>query len=202
MYNGRYQAQQPQRPQRRRKRRSRKTGTLLFSLVLLLTMMIGGTLAYLTMKTDPIQNRFTPSQVSCTVTEDFNGTVKKNVNVTNDSDIEAYIRVKLVSYRVNNDTEPKRIGGTATIPEFNPGTNWFKYGDYYYYTLPVAPGQEPAYDLIGNPGISLTESYDDADGGKQVIEVMAEAIQSSPASAVGQSWGVTISQGSVQPYTA
>lgn len=200
MYNGRYQAQQPQRPQRRRKRHSRKTGTLLFSLVLLLTMMIGGTLAYLTMKTDPIQNRFTPSQVSCVVTEKFSGEVKSEVNVKNTSDIEAYIRVKLVSYRVNNDTEPKRIGGTATIPSFTPGTNWVKYGDYYYYTLPVAPGEKPAYDLIGTAGITLIE-YNDADGGKQVIEVMAEAIQSGPPSAVGQAWGVSIAPNSVTAYS-
>ena len=42
----------------------------------------------------------------------------------------------------------------------------------------------------------------DTDGGKQVIEVMAEAIQSSPAEAVGKSWGVTISEGSVTAYKA
>ena len=44
---------------------------------------------------------------------------------------------------------------------------------YYYYTQPVAPGGQPAADLIGSPGISLEDSYEDADGGKQVIEVMA-----------------------------
>lgn len=48
--------------------------------------------------------------------------------------------------------------------------------------------------------IALTGSYDDADGGKQVIEVMAEAIQSGPADAVGKSWGVSISKGSVTAY--
>lgn len=203
MYNGRFQAkqpQQPQRPVRRRKCRSKKTGTLLFSLVLLLTMMIGGTLAYLTMKTDPIQNVFTPSHVSCTVTESFDGTTKRNVNVTNTSDIPAYIRVKLVTYRVNGSGE--HIGGTATIPSFTPGTNWVEHGGYYYYTLPVDPSQKPATDLIGNSGISLIGSYDDADGGKQVIEVMAEAIQSVPATAVQNSWGVTITPGKVADYTA
>lgn len=200
MYNGRFQAkqpQQPQRPVRRRKRRSKKTGTLLFSLVLLLTMLVGGTLAYLTMKTDPIQNVFTPSHVSCTVTEDFNGTTKSNVNVTNNSDINAYIRVKLVTYRVNADDQ--HIGGTSTIPSFTPGTNWVEHGGYYYYTLPVAPNQQPANALIGS--IDLAGSYNDADGGKQVIEVMAEAIQSVPATAVQNSWGVTISENSVVAYS-
>lgn len=189
MYNGRFQAkqpQQPQRPVRRRKRRSKKTGTLLFSLVLLLTMMIGGTLAYLTMKTDPIQNVFTPSHVSCSVKEDFDGTTKTNVNVTNNSDISAYIRVKLVSYRVNDAGQ--HIGGTAALPTFTLGTNWVKYGEYYYYTKPVAANGSPATNLTDS--MTLTGSYNDADGGKQVIEVMAEAIQSVPASAVVSAWGV------------
>ena len=201
MYNGRFQAkqpQQPQRPVRRRKRRSRKTGTLLFSLVLLLTMMVGGTLAYLTIQTNPVVNQFTPSHVSCTVTESFDGTTKRNVNVTNTSDIPAYIRVKLVSYRVNN--QGQHIGGTADLPAFTLGAGWVKHGEYYYYTQPVAPGASPAANLTDS--MTLTGAYSDADGGKQVIEVMAEAIQSVPAEAIGNSWGVSISQDNVTKYTA
>lgn len=189
MYNGQFQAKQPQQPQRtprRRKRRSKKTGTLLFSLVLLLTMMVGGTLAYLTIQTNPVVNQFTPSHVSCTVTESFDGTIKRNVNVTNTSDIPAYIRVKLVSYRVND--AGKHIGGTADLPAFTLGTGWVKNGEYYYYTQPVAAGASPAAKLTDS--MTLTGSYTDADGGKQVIEVMAEAIQSVPTSAVVSAWGV------------
>lgn len=189
MYNGRFQAKQPQQPQRtprRRKRRSKKTGTLLFSLVLLLTMMVGGTLAYLTIHTDPVVNQFTPSHVSCTVKEDFDGTTKRNVNVTNTSDIPAYIRVKLVSYRVND--QGQHIGGTADLPAFTLGTGWVKNGEYYYYTQPVAAGVSPTANLTDS--MTLTGPYTDADGGKQVIEVMAEAIQSVPTSAVVSAWGV------------
>ena len=64
----------------------------------------------------------------------------------------------------------------------------------------MAPQQQPKEALIGS--ITLKGSYDDADGGKQVIEVMAEAIQSQPDRAVGQAWGVTITEGKVEPYTA
>lgn len=192
MYHGKYEAKHLQ----RRRRNSRKTGTLLLSLLLVVTLAIGGTVAYLTTHSDPVQNNFTPSFVDCEVTESFNGTTKSNVNVKNTGDTEAYIRVKLVTYRVND--EGQHIGGTATIPSFTPGTNWVAYGDYYYYTLPVAPDDEPAADLIDS--ITLTGSYVDADGGKQVIEVMAEAIQSGPANAVGNSWGVSISEGSVTAY--
>lgn len=171
---------------------------LVVSLLALLLVVAGGTLAWLTAQ-DSVSNTFTPAHVSCTVTEEFDGTVKSNVNVTNTSDIAAFIRVKLVTYRVNSDGQ--RIGGTATIPPFTPGEGWVKYGDFYYYTLPVEPGKQPATDLIGDDGVTLVQ-YTDADGGKQVIEVMAEAIQSQPDRAVGQAWGVTITEGKVEPYTS
>ena len=45
--------------------------------------------------------------------------------------------------------------------------------------------------------MTLTASYDDVDGGKQAVDVMAEAIQSAPEKAVADAWGVKIAQGSV-----
>lgn len=176
-----------------------KVGALLLSLLLLTVFAVGGTVAYLVTRTTPVQNTFTPAAVSCEVTETFENNVKSNVNVTNTGDTDAYIRVRLVTYRVN--ASGQHIGGTATVPDFTLGTNWVEYGGYYYYTQPVAPGGSPSYPLIGNTGITLIE-YTDADGGKQVIEVMAEAIQSSPASAVQQSWGVSISEGNVTQSSA
>lgn len=176
-----------------------RAAALLLSVLLLLGVTVAGTLAYLSVSTRPVENTFMPSKVSCKVTEDFNGTVKSNVNVTNTSNIDAYIRVRLVTYRVNDAGE--HIGGTATIPEsFIPGEGWVKGSDgCYYYTEPVAAGGEPATALISS--ITLEGSYSDADGGKQVIEVMAEAIQSVPKQAVGQAWGVSISPDSVTPYS-
>ncbi|MCI6568722.1 MAG: hypothetical protein MSF32_07465 [Dysosmobacter sp.] len=177
-----------------------KTGALILSLLLLVTVAVGGTAAYLLTKTEPVTNTFTPSHVTCEVTESFDGTVKKNVNVTNTGDTEAYIRVKLVTYRINDAGQ--HIGGAATIPSgLELGENWVERGGYYYYTKPVAPNGSPDKSLIGESGINLI-SYTDADGGKQVIEVMAEAIQSSPAKAVGESWGVSISEGSITAYDA
>lgn len=194
MYHGKYEAKHL--PRRRRRRNRSKTGTLLLSLLLIVTMAVGGTVAYLATHSGLIQNSFKPSFVDCEVKESFNGTTKSEVNVQNTGDTEAYIRVKLVTYRVND--KGQHIGGVAEIPGFEPGTNWKEFGGYYYYTLPVSPGEKPKADLISS--ITLTGSYDDVDGGKQVIEVMAEAIQSGPADAVGQSWGVSISEGSVTAY--
>lgn len=193
MYQGRFENATPERKPRHG---AKRLSTLLLSVILVVTIAVGGTVAYLVTQDAPITNTFTPSHVTCKVDENFDGKTKTNVNVTNTGDTEAYIRVKLVTYRVNKNGQ--HIGGTATIPPFDPGTNWFEYGGYYYYTLPVKPNEQPTSDLIGS--ITLESPYTDADGGKQVIEVMAEAIQSAPAEAIGKSWGVTISEGSVAAY--
>lgn len=164
---------------------AKRSLVLVVSVLVLLLAVAGGTLAWLTANTGPVVNTFDPAHVSCEVTETFDGTTKSNVNVTNNGDIDAYIRVKLVTYRVN--AQNQHIGGTATIPDFTPGTNWVEHDGYYYYTRPVAPGQTPETNLIDT--ITLSSSYIDADGGKQVIEVMAEAIQSVPKAAVQAAWG-------------
>lgn len=165
---------------------AKRSLVLVVSVLALVLAVAGGTLAWLVANSGPVTNTFTPATVSCKVEETFKNNVKSNVNVKNTSNIDAYLRVKLVTYRVNDDGQ--HIGGTAEIPTFTPGKNWVKHGDFYYYTLPVAPDGTPAANLIDT--ITLTGSYNDADGGKQVIEVMAEAIQSQPDSAVQQAWGI------------
>ena len=171
---------------------------MVLSVVLLLALAVGGTLAWLSTKTTSVTNTFTPARVTCEVEEDFNENTgkKTNVNVKNTGNIDVYIRVKLVTYRTNDAGQ--HIGGTAQLPKFNLGENWVEYGEYYYYTLPVAPDEKPAANLADS--MTLTGSYEDADGGKQALDVMAEAIQSAPEKAVGEAWGVTITRNSVTPY--
>lgn len=177
-----------------RKRRGRMA-TVVLSLVLLLALAVGGTVAWLNARTPKVTNTFTPAHVTCEVEEAFDKTtgVKTDVNVKNTSDIDVYIRVKLVTYRTNDAGQ--HIGGTAELPAFTLGENWVEKDGYYYYTLPVAPGKTPAANLADK--MTLTASYDDADGGKQALDVMAEAIQSTPEEAVADAWGVRIAQGSV-----
>lgn len=184
MYHGKYEARHLQ---RRRKRRSKKTGMLFLSLLLVATMMVGGTLAWLSTKSAPITNTFLPSKVACQVQEEFNSTtgVKTNVNVENTGDIDAYIRVKLVSYRTNDAGQ--HIGGTAELPAFDLGKGWVEHGGYYYYTKPVKPNQKPEAALTKE--MKLKVNCDGADGGHQAIDVMAEAIQSVPEDAVQAAWG-------------
>lgn len=165
-------------------RKGRLNATII-SVVLILTLAVGGTIAFLSTKTDPVVNTFNPSQVTCSVVEDFDGKTKTNVNVENTGDIPAFIRVKLVAYRTND--QGQHIGGVSEVPAFTLGKDWAKCGDYYYYTCPVAPGATPADSLA--EVIKLTENYTDVDGGHQSIDVIAEAIQAGPEAAVKAAWG-------------
>lgn len=165
-------------------RKGRLNATII-SVVLILTLAVGGTIAFLSTKTDPVVNTFNPSQVTCSVVEDFDGKTKTNVNVENTGDIPAFIRVKLVAYRTND--QGQHIGGVSDVPAFTLGKDWAKCGDYYYYTCPVAPGATPADSLA--EVIKLTENYTDVDGGHQSIDVIAEAIQAGPEAAVKAAWG-------------
>ena len=174
-----------------------KSVLIILCTALLLTAVVCGVIAFIVTNTGTVKNTFTPSKITTEITEEFDGQEKKNVNAKNTGDIDAYIRIKLVTYRVNENGD--RIGGTAEIPKFAPGADWVEKDGFYYYTLPVAPDDSPATALIDS--IKLAK-YDDADGGVQVIEVMAEAIQSTPDKAVGEAWGVSISRGSVTDYTA
>lgn len=171
---------------------------MVLSVVLLLALAVGGTIAWLSTKTTPVINTFTPAKVTCEVEEKFDKTtgVKTDVNVKNTGNIAVYIRVKLVTYRTNDDGQ--HIGGTADLPKFALGENWVKHGEYYYYTLPVAPEEKPAANLAEK--MTLKKFYNDADGGKQALDVMAEAIQSEPKKAVGEAWGVQIAPGKVTAY--
>ena len=185
-YEGRHSGA-GRRPARRRGRFNARLTAIVLATVALLALAIGGTIAWLNDKTDPVENTFDYARVTCKVTENFDAKTgdKSNVNVLNTSNTYAFLRVKLVAYRTN--AAGQHIGGTATIPTFTLGAGWVKNGDYYYYTKPVAPDNKPATDLISS--IKLNGPYADADGGYTALDVMAEAIQSTPVQAVKDAWG-------------
>lgn len=185
MYQGKHgnnhRGRAPRRP------RMSRTVMVALALVLVLGLAIGGTVAYLVTQTSEITNTFTPASVPNTPVEKFENNVKSSITVRNEGNIAAYVRVKLVTYRV--DDNGSQIGGAATIPDFTLGDDWFEKDGCYYYSKPVQPGTASG-NLLGT-SITL-QQYDDADGGKQVIEVLTESIQSVPTSVVTSTWGVTV----------
>lgn len=155
----------------------------LISLLIALLMLCGSVVAYMFRQSDTIKNDLVPSVVACDVVETFDGTDKSSVKVRNTGNIDAYIRIRLVSYWI--DEHDNIVPKESFLPELNFDSNWIKgSNDTYYYNTPVSPGLFTG-ELLKSP-ITLTEE----DGCKQVIEVFAEAIQSKPDNAVKNSWNV------------
>lgn len=185
MYQGAYQSKKP--PVRRR-RRSHKPTLLMMALAIVLGAFVGTTVAYLFTNTDALTNTFNPAKVTTEITEDFDKNVKDNVKVKNTGDIDAYIRAAVVVtwQDVNGNVHPTApVAGTDyTVTWTMDG--WVKSGNFYYYTKPVAAG--------ASTGILLTDCKPvegmAPEGYHLSVEILASAIQSEPASAVVEAWGV------------
>ena len=171
--------------------RAGKPLAALVALVLILGAVVGGTLAYLAARTDAIVNTFNPTKVDITVEEDFNGETKEDVKIKNNGDTEVYIRATYVvtwkDAAENVYPEQPQQGVDYTI-SLNLEQGWIYYNGYYYYTAPVAPGASTGVliDLCTPVTGRAPEGY------TLSVDVLASAIQSVPAEAVGQAWGVPV----------
>lgn len=163
---------------------ARKGITASVALILVICLAVGGAVAFLVAHTDEIKNIFNPANVEIKTHEDFDGAVKKNVNVENTGDTDVYIRVKLVTYM--QDAGGNVTSAAASIPEFTYSDDWLSIDGIYYYTKRVA-SKDKTTNLIGSDGIKLEDG--------QVVEVLAEAIQATPTTAVENAWGVTVDNG-------
>lgn len=181
-------------------RRPKRLATLLVSLLLVLGVAVGGTVAFLSTRTDSKENTFTPSKVTCEVTETFNNNVKSQVAVKNTGDTTAFIRAAInVTWMSNQDAANQTVSAKVPVKDkdysitFAKNTNWIKGADgYYYYQLPVDP-QGSTGELIKE--CKLQENASVPDGYHLSVEIVASAIQSAPDSVVQSMWHVTVANG-------
>ena len=165
----------------------------IFRVILILALLIavslcGTVFAYMFRQTEVTENNFTPAEVSCEVVEVTNNptTEKTSVKIQNTGNIDAYLRVRFVSYWVNDKGEVAPMA-SKILDEITIRSGWIQGSDQtYYYSEAVAAG-ELTPELLAGP-IALNAE----DGYTQVIEVFAEAIQSQPTNAVVNSWKVTL----------
>lgn len=156
--------------------------------IFLLIVLCGTTFALMFHKTDKVENQFALADVTCRVEETFAFPNKSKIAVENTGNIEAYIRLRLVTYWV--DADGNILFKPAAVPAFTLGENWVKGSeDTYYYASPVAPLAKTGNLLAEGSKITLKEEQD---GCYQVVEVFADAIQSKPKDAVTKSWKVTL----------
>ena len=173
--------------------RMNRTAVLFMAIIMLIGTVIGSTVAFLITNTGPVENKFAYASVSCEVKEDFQGNTKKDVQITNTGSTNAYIRA---TYVVNwLDAEGNIV---ASVPEGysyslidNPGGKWTKgnYG-YFYYLSPVAPGASTPGSLL-----TCTVTRPENPEYRLSVEIIATAIQSTPAKAVTEAWDVTPTSG-------
>ena len=181
-------------------RRPKRLATLLVSLVLVLGVAVGGTVAFLSTRTDSKENTFTPSKVTCEVTETFNKNVKSNVAVRNTGDTTAFIRAAInVTWMSNQDAANQTVSAKVPVKDTDysiklaDNTNWIQGADgYYYYKLPVNP-QDSTEVLIEECKLQNNASV--PDGYHLSVEIVASAIQSAPDSVVQSMWHVTVENG-------
>lgn len=169
--------------------KSRKHLIVFVAPLLALIVLVGGVAAYMFEQTKSVENDFVPPRVSCVVAEKKTDNAKQEITVKNTGNIQAYLRIRLVSNWNESDGKGgyNTIGIPSEMPEFDLGEDWIKGSeDTYYYKFPVDP-EDSTTDLLGSD-MTLTEqqSY------LQVVDVFAEAIQSLPEKAVTTSWKVTL----------
>lgn len=171
------------------KQRLKTHQLILLGVLIALVFACGAVYAYMFMRTGEQSTQFIPAKVDCEVTEAFDGDSKTSITVKNTGNVDAYIRVRLVSYWIDKDGNvAAKASPTLSV---SAATGWIPGSDNtYYYSSPVEPTQAPL-ELFAS-SITLEEE----DGYRQVVDVFAEAIQAQPTTAAAEAWKVTITDGS------
>ena len=164
----------------RNRRNTIKSSLLLIAVAALLVAAVGGTVAYLVTNTSPVVNTFTPATVDTNVTDEVNGNIKKNVEITNNSNIPVYMRVAVVAnwYKDGKVVAPwNDYNNLGVISE-----KWTFRDGYYYYKGTVAAKTTVtlfnSYTATGGP-----------DGAHLEMDIISQVIQAEPTRAVEGAWG-------------
>ncbi|MBQ4627780.1 MAG: hypothetical protein IJB44_01745 [Clostridia bacterium] len=179
--------------------------------VLLLTVAVGTTLAYIVTSTDPVKNIFTSSKVATAViengstTENDNDVVsvetKSNVKIKNTGDTESYIRAAVVvTWKAENGNvwAQTPVLDTDYSITYASDTNWIQGSDgFHYYTKPVNPSKpsEPTdgsnyTNVLISDARQLKTGPVGSDGTQYYlsIEIVASGIQSTPSKVFNEQW--------------
>lgn len=163
---------------------------LIAALALCAAAAVGVTLSFMFKKAEKT-NTFVPAKVTCDVEESLFSGVKSDVCVKNTGNVAAYLRIRLVSYYVDDNGD---IAGRvpSQYPALTLQNGWIAGADHtYYYTTPVEPDAKTG--ILCDPITLGTVKLADGTPVYQVLEVFAEAIQAEPVGAVQEAWKVTVS---------
>ena len=172
---------------------------LIAAAALCIVAAVGLTLAFMFKKAEKI-NRFIPAEVSCAVRERLDnnevagtaavGREKADIRVENTGNVKEFIRLRLVSYYVDSNGD---IAGKAVsqYPNLTLKSGWIAGANHtYYFRYSVEPGETT--EILCEPFTLGQTQLENGSTVYQVIELIAEAIQAEPVSAVQEAWGVTV----------
>lgn len=164
----------------------KKAVAFLVLTVALSVAIVGTTLAYIIVKTNELNNTFTPGEVDISI----NGST-----ITNIEDTDVYVRAAVVATWVNDNGTPgdktddvilstMPVEGTDkdyTIT-YNTDANWVQGSDtFWYYKKPIS--KDESVTLIDGVTANTT-----MDGYTLRVQVISSAIQAEPADAVFGAW--------------
>ena len=177
---------------------------LIAATALCIVATVGLTLAFMFKKAEKI-NRFIPAEVACAVREKTDGSEvtgiaavgseKSDIRVENTGNVKEFIRLRLVSYYVDLNGD---IAGTAAsqYPNLTLKNGWIAGANRtYYYPYPVEPGSLTG--ILCEPFTLGQAQLENGTMVYQVMEVIAEAVQAEPISAVQETWGVTVTNNTI-----
>lgn len=164
-----------------------KLRILLIGLLTVTGICIGGTVAFLTDVTAPVENAFVPSRVTTQVRETLQGGTKTNVTIQNTGTATAYIRAAVV---VTWQDQEGNILGTVPVEGTDYSITWEMDGwergadGFCYYRSPVSPGNgtRVLFTDCAPMGDRAPEGY------SLTVEIIGSGIQSVPAAVVTDNW--------------
>lgn len=168
-------------------RRMKRTAALLLAMAAILCGAVGSTAAYLVAATPTVTNTFAAPELDTEIRESFDGNVKNRVRIANTGGVAAYIRAAVVvSWQdaAGNVYAQRPVAGRDYDIHWSLN-GWTSCGNDYYHSAPVAPG--------GETGVLFTSCAPlrpaPAEGYALHVEILSEAVQAEPDSAVREAWG-------------
>jgi len=176
-------------------KKSKKSMALLLSLVLLIGVVAGGTIAYMIASTGPVENKFKPSTVTTDIVEKIDGNVKENVKIVNTGDTDAWIRAKII---VTWKNEAGDFYGQKPVEDsdytITYGSDWVQGADTFWYykkPVPATPNNNLTEALIVS--CAPTDKNSAPDDYYLNVEIIASGIQSKPENVVVSEWSSGVS---------
>lgn len=189
-------------------KRIKKSVVLTVATIVLLTAVVGGSLAWLIDQTGIITNRFNAPKVDIDIEEDIKDLTKDKVAIKNNSDIDVYVRVAIVATWKDKDgnvypekpllgtdytwTQKYSYDGIVGVDD----CSWYEYGGFYYYFdfvnhkfKALKPNQttNSLIESVVQTGSRTPEGY------SLSVEIISQAIQANPEDVIEDTWGVRVS---------